>query len=245
MKHIQRILAATIMAIAIHSVVFAQPTGTLSKGSPVIYNESRPLVIGVLLFDGFEPLDVFGPVEIFGALDKNAKIVTISEKKGPSIPRFGPSVSVDFTLDQAPALDVFLIPGGIGTRSEVNNTVLVGAIKQIAETTPYVVTVCTGSALLARTGLLQDVRATTNKRAFQWVTEQDKSVKWVHKARWVEDGKYFTSSGVSAGIDLALGVVRRIFGRDAAVKIAERVEYIWNEDAGNDPFAALYPLGKN
>jgi len=244
LSNMKLILVATLMAVAIPGIAFAQPTSALSKGSPVIYNESRPLVIGVLLFDGFEPLDVFGPIEIFGALEKNARIVTISEKKGPSAPRFGPTVNVDFTLDKVPALDVFLIPGGIGTRSEVNNTALVGAIKRIAEATPHVVTVCTGSALLARTGLLRDCRATSNKRAFQWVTEQDKTVKWVHKARWVEDGKYFTSSGVSAGIDVALGVVKKIFGRDAAVKIAERVEYIWNEDAGNDPFAALNPLPK-
>jgi putative intracellular protease/amidase/Cu/Ag efflux protein CusF len=203
------------------------------------YTEEHPLVVGVLLFDGFEPLDVFGPVEVFGAVGKRIKIVTLAEKKEPSRPRFGPAVSVDRTLDDAESLDLLLVPGGSGTRTEVENAHLLAAIKRIADSTPQVASVCTGSGLLARAGLLSGLKATSNKRAFQWAVAQDRSVHWIHEARWVEDGKFFTSSGVSAGIDLSLGIVAKLFGRAVAVSAAQNIEYVWNDDPAKDPFAAL------
>ena len=195
--------------------------------------------MGVLLFDGFEPLDVFGPIEIFGSLGKRAKIITLAEHQQASRPRFGPAVFVDQTLEDGEALDLLVIPGGVGTRTEVSNERLIAAIKRIAESTPLVASVCTGSALLARTGLLAGLRATSNKRAFQWAAAQDRKVRWVHEARWIEDGKYMTSSGISAGIDLSLAIVAKLFGRDAAVNIAKNTEYVWNDDPSKDPFAAL------
>jgi transcriptional regulator GlxA family with amidase domain len=67
--------------------------------------------------------------------------------------------------------------------------------------------------------------------------EQDQQVEWVREARWVKDGKYYTSSGVSAGIDMALGFVNDVISEIAAVKVAQGIEYIWNNDSQNDPFA--------
>ena len=208
-----------------------------ASAAPVVYTEDRPLIVGVLLFDGFEPLDVFGPIEIFGGLGSRAKIITLAETEQFAQPRFGPAVRVDGPLASAEPLDLLIIPGGRGTRTEVTNAPFIAAIKRLAEATPHVATVCTGSALLARTGLLAGHRATSNKRAFQWVVTQDQSVHWVYSARWVEDGKYASSSGVSAGIDLSLGLVARLFDHATATKIAHNVEYIWNEDPTKDPFA--------
>ena len=98
-------------------------------------------------------------------------------------------------------------------------------------------TVCTGSALLARTGLLDHRPATSNKLAWDWVVQQGPQVQWVRQARWVDDGDILTSSGVSAGIDMALSLIARLHGREMALTSARNMEYIWNEDAENDPFA--------
>lgn len=216
-------------------------SATLCAQAPasVVYSTERPLVVGIVLFDGFEPLDVFGPIQIFGGLGSRAKIVTLAEKPQPSRPRFGPAVAVDRTFAEAGQLDLLVIPGGTGTRTEVANDNLIAALKRLGEATPHVASVCTGAALLAKTGLLSGHRATSNKRSFQWVASQDRNVQWVHAARWIEDDKFATSSGVSAGIDLSLGLVARLFDRQTAIKIAQSAEYVWNDDPARDPFAAL------
>ncbi|MBE2213926.1 MAG: DJ-1/PfpI family protein [Opitutaceae bacterium] len=208
-------------------------------GATSIYTEERPLVVGVIVFEGYETLDVFGPVQIFGGLGRRAKLVTIAETIQPVHARFGPAVVPDHTFETVGPLDVLLIPGGMGTRREVDNTAFIAAIRRLSESAPLVSTVCTGSALLARTGLLSGHKATTNKRAFQWVVAQDRTVNWIHEARWVEDGRYATSSGVSAGIDMSLGLVARLFDRKTAQSIADSAEYVWNDDSTKDPFSAL------
>lgn len=89
---------------------------------------------------------------------------------------------------------------------------------------------------------MDGVRATTNKRAFKWATSQGQNVQWVRKARWVEDGKYFTSSGISAGTDMALALIARLLGAETAQSVADGAEYRWNSDATDDPFAKLNGL---
>ena len=103
----------------------------------------------------------------------------------------------------------------------------------------YLTSVCTGSALLARAGLLDGIRATTNKLAFEWVASQSSRVNWQRQARWVEDGNIFTSSGVSAGIDMSLAVIARLVDQDTAEQTATWAEYDWHSDADWDPFAKL------
>ncbi len=90
---------------------------------------------------------------------------------------------------------------------------------------------------MAKTGLLRNHKATTNKMAFDWVLEQDREVQWVRKARWVYDGKYYTSSGVSAGIDIILGFVSDRMGMEWAERILKSIEHIWNRDKDHDPFS--------
>ncbi|MCP4181003.1 MAG: DJ-1/PfpI family protein [bacterium] len=203
------------------------------------------LKLGAVLFNGFEQLDLFGPLEMFGMLnilDVQLDIIILGENGKPIKSNHGPSVIVDHTFEENVAIDILLIPGGLGTRKEVNNKNLLHYIKQYAQNSSYVATVCTGSALLAKTGLLDDIQATTNKLAFKWVTEQGPNVKWIKEARWVEDCKFFTSSGVSAGIDMSLGLIGKIFGKDTSLKIANYAEYEWNEDKTYDPFAKLTGL---
>lgn len=189
----------------------------------------------VILFENFETLDVFGPVEVIGKLDQHYEIEFYSEKGG--IVRSSQNARVEsLSLAGIEEKGIALIPGGFGTRKEVDNGPFTAALRRIADGSQFVLTVCTGSALLAKTGLLSGRRATSNKMAFDWVKEPDRGVLWVREARWVRDGKYYTSSGVSAGIDMTLGFVGDHLGMEVAERISRGIEYVWNKDAQHDPF---------
>jgi putative intracellular protease/amidase len=191
--------------------------------------------INVVLFDVFTFLDVFGPVEVFVHLDKHFKVDFFSKKGGKVITN--PETGIETKSFQEIAHnDILLIPGGFGTRTLVDDKDFIDQLKVLAEKSEYVLTVCTGSALLAKTGLLNEHKATSNKLAFEWVIKQGPQVKWIRKARWVFDGKYYTSSGVSAGIDMALGFVCDTISNDAARQVSKFLEYNWKNDRDNDQF---------
>ena len=191
--------------------------------------------INVLLFDGFETLDAFGPVEMLSRMGKNT-ITCFSMDGGPvmSSHRFQvftvPVSSVDLT-------DPLLIPGGMATRKLISDEVFLARLGELARQAEYVLTVCTGSALLAKTGLLDGRRATSNKKAFAWVKSNSDMVLWEGRARWVADGKFYTASGVTAGIDMALGFLRDLYGAEVSETLARNTEYIWNSDSTFDPFS--------
>lgn len=194
--------------------------------------------VAVLLFEDFETLDVFGPVEIFGRLTDLYSIKFYSLNGGQIKNKHGVSILTEKLATINDTLELFLIPGGFGTRKEVQNKLLINKIREIANYSKYVLTVCTGSALLAKTGLLDNKSATSNKRSFAWVITNAANVIWNKKARWVVDGKFYTSSGVSAGMDMALGFLRDRHGIEFARKVAFEIEYNWIEDKDNDIFKA-------
>jgi transcriptional regulator GlxA family with amidase domain len=200
--------------------------------------------VGALLFEGFELLDVFGPLEAWGMLAAwgEWKIVTIAENAGAVRSAQGPQAVADNALAECPKLDVILVPGGIGTRKQVSNGVLLEWLKRRSDEAEIVTSVCTGAALLARAGLLDGRRATSNKKSFGWVVEQGPAVRWVRQARCVEDGRFVTSSGVSAGIDMTLSVIARVAGAEIAERIAMGMEYGWHRDPAWDPFAKVHGL---
>jgi len=203
---------------------------------------SPAIQVGAVLFEGFELLDFYGPLEMLGLLEDNARITAVAEKTGSVKSAAGPSGMADATLKDANGFDILLIPGGIGTRTQMTNAPFLAELKRLAEASRIVATVCTGSFLLARTGLLDGRKATTNKRVFQLVKTNAPKVNWIARARWVEDGKYFTSSGVSAGMDMTLAAIAKLLGREKALEIAGRAEYEWHEDSSWDPFAAAAGL---
>ena len=202
-------------------------------------NTASPIQLGAILFEGFERLDFFGPLEMFGLLADPARITVVAEKLGAVKSSGGPSGMAEATMAGSAGFDVLLIPGGIGTWKEMANPQFLAELKRLAEASRMVATVCTGSLLPARTGLSDGRKATSNKRVFQQVKTFAPKVDWIAKARWVEDGKYFTSSGVSAGMDMALAVIARLCGRETSLQIARRAEYEWHEDRSQDPFAAV------
>lgn len=205
-------------------------------------NISSPIQVGAVLFEGFELLDFYGPLEMFGLLEGDARVTVMAEKTGAVKSSGGPSGMAEATIADSGGFDVLLIPGGIGTRTQMTNAPFLADLKRLAKTSRIVATVCTGSLLLARTGLLDGRKATSNKRVFQLVKTNAPKVNWIAKARWVEDGKYFTSSGVSAGMDMALAVIARLRGREKSLQTASRAEYEWHEDSSRDPFAAAAGL---
>ena len=198
--------------------------------------------VGVLLFPEFELLDVFGPLEAFGQAKDWFRIVTVAEHPGPVASAQGPRAVADYGFEDAPPIDIILVPGGMGTRREVSNRALVDWLGRRARSAETTTSVCTGTALLARTGILDGRRATSNKRSFAWVAEQGPKVDWIRQARWVDDGNIVTSSGVSAGIDMALHLIGRIAGPGVRDEIATRMEYEWHDDAAHDPFAKVWGL---
>lgn len=193
--------------------------------------------VAVLLFEDFETLDVFGPVEIFGCLKDLYKISFYSLQGGLINNKHGVSIATEQLKSINKDVGIFLIPGGYGTRKEVNNILLIDMIRQTSESSTHVLTVCTGSALLAKTGLLDGRKATSNKKSFDWVISNGHKVNWIRHARWAVDGKYYTSSGVSAGMDMALGFLSDAHGKEFAKKTAFQIEYTWQEDKDHDDFA--------
>lgn len=193
-------------------------------------------VIGIVLYPGFEVLDVFGPLEMW-ANDPSFEVVLVAETAGEVKSAQGAVVKADYGFADTPELDILMVPGGAGTLAQLENPAMLAFIREQDQTTDFTTSVCTGSALLAKAGVLKGRKATTNKAAFSLSVQQDSSVGWMKKARWVEDGKYFTSSGVSAGTDMSLALVARIHGVDRARALARSLEYQWSERAGDDPFA--------
>lgn len=190
--------------------------------------------INFLFFEDFETLDIFGPIEILSRID-NSDLHYVSLQGGPIKSRQGYAVDTTNALEIRPN-SILVIPGGQGTRTLVDDDAFINKLKNLCQSAEYVLSICTGSALLAKAGVLDNRKATSNKKAFEWVRSVSSSVNWIRNARWVVDEKYYTSSGVSAGMDMALGFVSDLCGNEKAIQIARDIEYIWNSNRNIDCF---------
>jgi putative intracellular protease/amidase len=193
--------------------------------------------LGAILYERFELLDYYGPLEMFGGIGPELRIVTVAEKVGPVASAQGPKTVAEFAFGDCPHLDLILLPGGFGTVEQLGNEALHAFLRDRAQAAEVTMSVCSGSAILAKAGLLDGRRATSNKQFFDLARMQSARVDWVTEARWVEDGPMATSSGVSAGTDMALAIIARLYGKTKADEIAELTEYEWHSDATCDPFA--------
>lgn len=150
----------------------------------------------------------------------------------------GQSIVPTHTFADAPKLDVLLIPGGIGGFETGPATL--EFIRRVAATADHVLTVCNGAALAASAGVLDGKRATTNKAYWQHCVAKGPKTSWVAQARWVRDGKFWTSSGVTAGIDSVLAWVAEVFGEQLATDFANSMEFTRAPSSTDDPFASMY-----
>lgn len=217
----------------------------------------RTLRIGILVFEGFEPIDVWGFTEAFsiarfigtsyaGPPPYPFEVVLISNQNRPdgggtpapvkSIN--GPRVAPDYFRDEAlgQSIDLLMIPGGGGTRTLLSDDhpeerrALLQWVRSMDERVAIMSSVCTGAAVLAAAGLLDGKPAATNHAAFDWVTQFGPRVQWDNVSRWVDAGRYVTSAGVSAGTDMGFYLVKRLAGRAIAEAAALGAEYDWHRD---------------
>jgi transcriptional regulator GlxA family with amidase domain len=213
-----------------------------SKGDNAMA-QSQVRTLGTVLYENFELLDVYGPLEMFGSIGPELRLVTIAQKTGAVSSTQGPQTVAQYSFENCPPIDLILLPGGIGTIPELENEALLTFLRQRSATAEITMSVCSGSAILAKAGLLDGHRATSNKQFFALAASQSDKVQWVEQARWVEDGKFATSSGVSAGIDMALAIIARLYGKDRAEQIAAGTEYEWHQDSTWDPFVKYLNQG--
>lgn len=198
--------------------------------------------VAVVLFEGFELLDVLGPVELFSRLPDEYPVTFVAPKAGRVRSSQGIEVIATDSLDDTDAPFILMVPGGMGTRRLVDDTRFLDALARCATTAQLTTSVCTGSALLAAAGLLEGYRATSNKRAFAWASGHGQHVEWIPQARWVQDRDRWTSSGVAAGMDMTAALIGHLSGADAAAVAAREIELDVHSDPGWDPFAAHYGL---
>jgi putative intracellular protease/amidase len=198
--------------------------------------ENESLTLGAIFYPQFELLDVYGPLEMFGNLGERLSIVTVAEQAGPVGSAQGPKTFADYGFDDCPKLDLILLPGGIGTLAELANDKMLAFLSDRAAEAAVTMSVCTGSALLAKAGILDGLRATSNKQFFDLSVQQSDKVHWVEAARWVDAGRVVTSSGVSAGIDMALAIIERLFSAEDADTLCALTEYERHTDPERDPF---------
>jgi transcriptional regulator GlxA family with amidase domain len=185
------------------------------------------LTTGILLFNDAEELDFAGPWEVYTMCamgDPEQRVVTIAQSSEPVRCAKGLRVLADHTLGDAPDLDVIVVPGGQGTRSEVNNPVLIEWLRKAGERCRWITSVCTGSFLLHAAGLARGKRITTHWIALDELRARGDATV-VEKVRYVRDGNVVTSAGVSAGIDMSLWVVGQIFGAGHARNVQRFMEY--------------------
>lgn len=217
----------------------------------------KTIRIGILVYDGFEPIDVWGFTEAFAIsrfigtdyLNPPAypfQILFISNEVRPTGKKHatpapvrsenGPRVTPDMFRDDAlkESLDVLMIPGGItGPLIEPDSKAvkdLLAWVRAMDKRVALMTSVCTGAAVLAYSGLLDGKPAATNHAAFGWVTGFGPKVLWDNVSRWVDAGRYVTSAGVSSGTDMAFYLVQRLAGRAVAESAAMQAEYDWHRD---------------
>ncbi|KAF5338196.1 hypothetical protein D9611_014599 [Ephemerocybe angulata] len=210
-----------------------------------------PTHFGVVLFPGFQALDAFGPLDVLNVFSLQQTNLTLSVlarnvSSVTTVPQtmnttFGESAVATHTFDSPPSdLEVLIVPGGLGTRSP-DLEPEIDFIRTIFPSLRYLIAVCTGNTLVARAGLLDEKKATGNKKAWSWVTAQGKKTHWIAKARWVRSSeKIWSTSGVSAGVDGALNFMETVYGEDIATGLAQYLEWNRVTDPNDDEFAAIW-----
>ena len=195
--------------------------------------------VGIILFEDIEVLDFCGPFEVFSATRVNEEkrreepspfeVLLVAERPGAVTTTGGMMVLPHYTFEKCPRLEIVVSPGGWGTRNELKNPIMLDWLRARAAEAETVAAVCTGSMLLGFAGLLDGLHATTHWRSLDWMRDSLPSVTVEYGKHFVEDGRVFTSAGISAGIDMSLKVVAHHFGEGTARATARHMEYPYPE----------------
>ncbi len=186
------------------------------------------LTTGILLFEDAEELDFVGPWEVLKIAARlgggDERVVTIAERDRPLRCAQGLRVLPDHSFENAPRIDIVLVPGGIGTRTEVENPRLIEWLRKTGERCRFVTSVCTGALLLHEAGFARGKRVTTHFNFVPKLRERGEVTVLEH-VRYVRDGNLVTAAGVSAGIDMTLWLIGQIHGADFARQVQRWIEY--------------------
>ena len=205
-------------------------------------DSAQARTVGILIFHDVEILDFCGPFEVFasaalpaesgdGPETKLFEVFTIAERPEVVRCRGGLLVQPNHTLADHPPLDLVVVPGGYGTRREQENPVVLDWIARQRRQGALMTSVCTGAFLLGAAGHLDGLRATTHWTTLDELRERHPNTTVLDDERVVDEGEIVTSAGVSAGIDMALHIVRRLHGDMIARRTARDMEYRWDEEA--------------
>lgn len=191
----------------------------------------------ILVFENVELLDFAGPFEVFSLTDelseKNSfRVFTVAETPGTIRTNNGLKIVPEHTFESSPVPDLLIVPGGFGTRALLNKASVIEWIRVAAKRAEIVASVCTGSLLLAKAGLLNDQPATTHYLIQDLLRELAPTALIQEDRRFVDNGPIATSAGISAGIDLSLHLVARLQDVATAEKTARHMEYHWRNDGG-------------
>ena len=189
----------------------------------------RKLVV-ILIFDEVEVLDFAGPFEVFGVTDglhhhQAFQLALVAESPGTVRANNGLKIVPDFTLENCPQPDVLIVPGGFGTRALLNKPSLLEWLRIKSRKAEIVMSVCTGSLVLAKAGLLEGLRITTHHGSLERLAELAPRSTVDGSRRFHDNGHILTSAGISAGIDCSLHVIARLLGNEAATTTARQMEY--------------------
>jgi transcriptional regulator GlxA family with amidase domain len=184
--------------------------------------------IGIVLFDDAEELDFVGPWEVFTMAargGRDVEVVSVAHAERPVRCAKGMRVVPDLRLEAAGDFDVVLVPGGQGTRREVDNPVLIEWLRKTSASCTWVTSVCTGALLLCEAGLARGRRVTTHWAFVQELRKRYPDVEVRERVRYVRDGNLVTAAGVSAGIDMALWLCGQLWGVEVARNTQRAMEY--------------------
>jgi transcriptional regulator GlxA family with amidase domain len=186
--------------------------------------------IAIVLFDGAEELDWAGPWEVLAAWarmwpDDGVEVYTVADSTEPVTCAKGLRVLPDHTWDDAPKPDVVLWPGGMGTRPQLGDERVRARVRELTDGGALMTSVCTGALVYADNGLLANRPATTYWGALELLAELDPTIRVEAESRFVDDGDVITAAGVSAGIDMALHLVRRLHSEQRARDVRRYIQY--------------------
>lgn len=187
--------------------------------------------VGVLLYEKVDTLDFTGPHDVFGLagyLGGGFQVFTLAEKEDPVTTVSGITITPRYSFDNCPAIDILIVPGGFGARTEINNSELIAWIREAASHAAIVLSVCTGAILLAKADLLKGLRVTTNRNVYDLLRGMvSPETKVVENVQYVDNGKVVMSGGVTTGFEAALHVVARMSSEALAMETAELLAYNW------------------
>lgn len=188
--------------------------------------------VAILVYDGMEILDFAGPGEVFQASGRAFNVYTVGAKRDPVVSQGFVTITPRYTIEEAPAPDILVLPGG-GTGAVIKSPETMKWVGDSARKAEIVLTVCTGAFVVAEAGLLDGLDATTWHGAVDRFREAYPKTRVHGDTRFVDNGKFVTTAGVSAGIDGALHVVSKLLGEEKARATARYMEYDkWEPEAG-------------